>query len=91
MSERFTNARVHVHLDAALDAASETMHASRLTLNSAALWWFLHKLTPAERAEILGEYTKVLAMLGQPGTGGPGPAGTRQGKTTKGKGKRSKK
>ena len=91
MSERFTNARVHLHLDAALDAASEAMHASRLTLNSAALWWFLHKLTPAERAEILGEYTKVLAMLGQPGTGGPGPAAKGKGEKKKGKDKRSKK
>ena len=43
MSERFTNARVHQHLDTALDAASEAMHASRLMLNSAALFWFLHR------------------------------------------------
>jgi hypothetical protein len=88
MSGGFTNARVHLHLDAALDAASEAMHASRLMMNSAALWWFLKKLTPTERAEILGEYVKVLAMLGQPETGGPGPAAKGQDKTTKGKGKR---
>ena len=86
MTERFTNARVHLHLDAALDDASEAMHASRLTLNSAALYWFLNKLTPAERAEILGEYVKVLAMVGQPETGGPGPAAAMgPGKKTKGK------
>ena len=89
MPERFTNARVHLHLDAALDAASEQMHASRLTLNSAALYWFLHKLTPAERAEILGEYVKVLAMVGQPETGGPGPAAAK-GQAEKKQGKRSK-
>ena len=89
MPEQFTNARVHLHLDAALDAVSESMHTSRLMLNSAALFWFLEKLTPAERAEILGEYTKVLAMLGQPGTGGPGP--TAKGQGMKVKGKRAKK
>jgi hypothetical protein len=41
------------------------MHATRLQLSSAALWWFLNRLTPAERAEVLREYTKVLARLGQ--------------------------
>jgi hypothetical protein len=41
------------------------MHTSRLQLNSAALFWFLNKLSPEERASILGEYTKVLAMQGQ--------------------------
>jgi hypothetical protein len=90
MTERFTNARVHLHLDTALDVVSEQMHTSRLTLNSAALWWFLNKLTPAERAEVLGEYVKVLAMVGQPETGGPGSVATEQGKGTKGRSKRKK-
>ncbi len=70
MSEPFTNSRVHLHLTAALDAAAEQMHATRLLLNSAALYWFLEKLTTRERAEILGEYVKVLAMVGQPEQGG---------------------
>ena len=90
MPERFTNARVHLHLDAAIDAVSEQMHASRLTLNSAALYWFLHKLTPAERVEILGEYVKVLAMVVQPETGGPGLGAKGQGKKVKGRNKKAK-
>jgi hypothetical protein len=71
MSERFCNARVHEHLTAALDAATAEMHTTRLQLNSAALWWFLVKLAPQERAEVLGEYTKVLAMRGQTEAGDP--------------------
>jgi hypothetical protein len=62
MSEPFYNARVHEWLAAALDATTGQMHASRLQLNSAALWWFLTRLTPEEHAEVLGEYTKALAM-----------------------------
>jgi hypothetical protein len=65
MSEQFCNARVHLHLAPLLDVVAGDMHTSRLQLNSAALWWFLEKLTPEERAEILGEYTKVLALAGQ--------------------------
>jgi hypothetical protein len=61
--ERFTNARVHEWLTAALDVVTGTMHTTRLQLNSAALWWFLNRLTPKERAEILGEYVKALAMV----------------------------
>jgi hypothetical protein len=49
-------------LTPALDAATTAMHTTRLQLNSAALWWFLNRLTPQERAEILGEYVKALAM-----------------------------
>jgi hypothetical protein len=60
--ERFTNARVHEWLTPALDAVTTAMHTTRLQLNSAALWWFLNRLTPKERAEILGEYVKSLAM-----------------------------
>jgi hypothetical protein len=33
------NARVHGHLEDGLDAAAVGMHATRLVLNSAALWW----------------------------------------------------
>jgi hypothetical protein len=65
MSEKFTNARVHEWLTAALDAVARETHSTRMQLNSAALWWFFKKLTPAERAEVLGEYTKALAMLHQ--------------------------
>jgi hypothetical protein len=82
MSERFTNARVHEWLTAALDAASGQMQATRLTMNSAALWWFLTRPTPEEWAEVLGEYLKALAMQGHQ-EGGAGPAPTGKGKTTK--------
>jgi hypothetical protein len=75
MPEKYTNARVHEWLTAALDAACEQTHTTRFALNSAALWWFLNKLTPQERAEILGEYTKVLAMLDQPKPGADRRAG----------------
>jgi hypothetical protein len=70
MSEQFTNARVHIHLTPALDTTAEQMHTTRLLLNSAALHYFLEKLTPKERAEALGEYVKVLAMHGQGGQQG---------------------
>jgi hypothetical protein len=60
--EKFTNARVHEWLTPALDAATTAMHTTRLHLNSAAMWWFLNRLTPKQRAEILGEYVKALAM-----------------------------
>jgi hypothetical protein len=60
--ERFTNARVHEWLTAALDAVTRAMHTTRLQLNSAALWWFLNRLTSKQRAEVLGEYVKALAL-----------------------------
>jgi hypothetical protein len=63
--ERFTNARVHEWLTPTLDQATETMHTTRVQLNSAALWWFCHHLEPTERAEILGEYVKVQALGGR--------------------------
>jgi hypothetical protein len=73
MPTPFTNARVHEHLTAALDATAAAMRASRMLVNSAALYWFLEKLTPAERAEILGEYVKALAMEGGDVPAGHGP------------------
>jgi hypothetical protein len=75
MPENFTNARVHEWLTEALDDATAKMHATRLQLNSAALWWFLTKLSPEERAEVLGEYTKVLALLHQQQAEGGGRTG----------------
>jgi hypothetical protein len=63
--ERFTNARVHEWLTPTLDRVSEVMHATRVQLNSAALWWFCQELAPEQRAEILGEYVKVQAMGGK--------------------------
>jgi hypothetical protein len=66
--ERFTNARVHEWLTPALDTVTGVMHTTRLQLNSASLWWFLTKLSVRERAEILGEYVKALALLHEPPT-----------------------
>ncbi len=62
--DELANARVHAWLANALDAAAGRMSSSRLQVNSAALWWFLNKLTPSQRAKILGAYTKALAMAG---------------------------
>jgi len=64
--ERFTNARVHEWLTPDIDAVVESMFTTRIQLNSAALWWFCRKLTPEQRAEILGEYVKVQALGGTP-------------------------
>jgi hypothetical protein len=87
MPEPLTNARVHEWLTAALDDAVTKMHTSRLQLNSAAMWWFLTKLSPEERAEILGEYTKVLALLHQQHAEADGQAGgkAKGGRKPKGK------
>ena len=62
--ERFTNARVHEWLTPTLDHVTEVMHATRVQLNSAALWWFCQQLEPEQRAEILGEYVKIQALGG---------------------------
>lgn len=62
--ERFTNARVHEWLTGDLEQVVDTMHTTRVQLNSAALWWFCRRLTDEQRAEILGEYVKVQAMGG---------------------------
>jgi hypothetical protein len=73
-AERFTNARVHDWLTPALDSAVDTMHTTRVQLNSAALWWFCMKLPPEERANLLGEYVKVQAMGGDPAVASIGKA-----------------
>jgi hypothetical protein len=67
MSEPSTNVRVHRWLTEALDTAARQIHSTRLQLNPAALWWFLNRLTPEDRAGVLGEYMKALAMLHQSG------------------------
>jgi hypothetical protein len=65
------NAYAHAHLREGLGAAAAELHTTRLLVNSAALWWFLTRLTPAQRAEALGEYTKALSLRGQQGQGRP--------------------
>lgn len=59
------NARIHNLLADDLDATAEAMHASRLLVTSAAVYWFSTKLSASERAEVLGEYVKKLAMAGE--------------------------
>lgn len=63
-AERFINARVHEWLAPTLDSATDTMHTTRILLNSAAVWWFCHRLPVEQRAEILGEYVKIQALGG---------------------------
>src|SRR5262245_20445249 len=63
-AERFTNARVHEWLTPDLEAVTKAMHATRLQVNSAALWWFCRHMTAEERADVLGEYVKVQALGG---------------------------
>lgn len=60
--QQFTNARVHDWLTPDLDAVVRSMRTTRVQLNSAALWWFCSRLSPQERAEILGEYVKNHAL-----------------------------
>ncbi|VTS07018.1 hypothetical protein [Tuwongella immobilis] len=61
-SQQFTNARVHDLLVEDLNRVVQSMHTTRIMLNSAALWWFCTKVDPQQRADILGEYVKVLSM-----------------------------
>jgi hypothetical protein len=61
--ERFTNARVHEWLTPEVDAVTTAMRTTRVQLNSAALWWFCRQLSAEQRADILGEYVKVQAMV----------------------------
>lgn len=63
-NQTFTNARVHGWMTPHLDASVTSMSTTRIQLNSAALWWFLSRLSPEERAEILGEYVKYHALNG---------------------------
>ena len=61
-AQQFTNARVHEWMTPELDRAVKGMRTTRVQLNSAALWWFCTKLETQQRAEILGEYVKALAL-----------------------------
>jgi hypothetical protein len=59
--DALTNACVHEWLTPLLEETRRTLHAPRLQFNSAALWWFLERLSAQERAEILGKYLKARA------------------------------
>jgi hypothetical protein len=72
-SPKFTNARVHEWLTADLDTVARSTRSTRVQLNSAALWWFCRRLSPEQRAEILGEFVKVQALGGRESPSGEPP------------------
>jgi hypothetical protein len=88
--ERFTNARVHEWLTPEIDAVVNTMHTTRVQLNSAALWWFCRHLSAEQRAEILGEYVKVQARGGDKALPGSEPSAAAVAETTAPRGRRRK-
>ena len=61
---RLSNARVQGWLAADLDRVAEQMDGPKALINSAAVWWFCHRLTAEERAKILGEFVTAQAMRG---------------------------
>jgi hypothetical protein len=65
---RLCNARIQGWLADDLDRVAEQTASSKVQVNSAAVWWFCHKLPAEERARILGEFVTAQAMRGGAGT-----------------------
>jgi hypothetical protein len=61
---RLSNARIQGWLAADLDRVAEQMDGPKALVNSAAVWWFCHRLTAEERAKILGEFVTAQALRG---------------------------
>ena len=61
---RLCNARIHGWLAEDLDRVADQTASSKVQVNSAAVWWFCHKLPAEERARILGEFVTAQAMRG---------------------------
>jgi hypothetical protein len=59
------NARIQSWLAADLDRVAGEMDGTKAQVNSAAVWWFCHRLTAEERARILGDFVAAQAMRGQ--------------------------
>jgi len=59
---RLSNARVQGWLAEDLDRVSDQVGSPKAMVNSAAVWWFCLKLTPEERARILGEFVTTVAL-----------------------------
>lgn len=67
---RLSNARIQGWLAADLDQTADEMASAKALVNSAAVWWFCHRLTAEERAKILGEFVAAQAMRGSPSADG---------------------
>lgn len=61
---RLSNARIQSWLAADLDHVAGQMDNTKAQINSAAVWWFCHRLGPEERARILGEFVAAAALRG---------------------------
>lgn len=61
---RLCNARIQGWLADDLDRVADQTASSKVQVNSAAVWWFCHKLPAEERARILGEFVTAQAMRG---------------------------
>jgi hypothetical protein len=67
---RLNNARIQGWLTADLDRVAGEMDSAKALVNSAAVWWFCHRLPAEERAKILGEFVTAQALRGTaPGDG----------------------
>jgi hypothetical protein len=75
---RLCNARIHGWLADDLDRVADQTASSKVQVNSAAVWWFCHKLPPEERARILGEFVTAQAMRGGAEAADDDPSGDGQ-------------
>lgn len=57
-----TNARIYAWLADELESVARATHATKVQVNSAAVWWFCTRLTAEQRARILGEFVRSQAM-----------------------------
>ena len=71
---RLSNARIQGWLAADLDHVADQMDGPKALVNSAAVWWFCHRLTAEERAKILGEFVTAQAMRGSADPAAQSPA-----------------
>jgi hypothetical protein len=62
MPYRLSNARILEWLARELDTCASDLDTSKVQVNSAAVWWFCQRLTPDQRADILGEFVKHNAL-----------------------------
>jgi hypothetical protein len=78
-----SNARIQGWLADDLARVAGETDSTRALVNSAAVWWFCHRLSPEERARILGEFVTAQAMRNSAPAAPPPPANNRR----RGKGK----
>ena len=53
---RLSNARIQGWLAEDLDQVARQTGSSKVLVNSAAVWWFCHRIPAEERARLLGEF-----------------------------------